>query len=407
MGADLGILVCESIAPEVEAVVLREGWEGVQVMALASGCVPDRRAGPGPRPDIGLAPPAGLDLHHIRCGCCPRLALPAVSHDHIAGRRLENCFQLFLPAGLVDQHLQDRAYLVTSGWLDHWPEHLARQGLTDDLARELFGEIARRIVLVDTGIRGDAEDRCREFARLLDLPWGVLHAGLGQITLFMEGIIARVEAARQADHLAGLQRQIQEERASYNLVLDLQRELSSLRDEQEVLAKIHALCGMLYGPGELLVASQVRGRIHRHHPATGVEEQLASLQDFLSASSRADYRLTADGKGFLIRFRRGDVVTGGVRVGRLLFPERRDEYLNQALALAPVCELVIARVRAMQGILPVCAHCHMIRDSKGTWRRFDEYITSHSDILFSHSVCPACLREHYPEDAEDILGKDG
>jgi hypothetical protein len=403
MGAELGLVACETVVPELEAVVAAEGRDDVVVLPFVGGCMHHHLAGApeAADPEPGRHLPTDLPLHHIRCGTCPRLPLPATVHDRIAGHRLENCFQLFLPAGVVAQHLQAGAYLATSGWLANWEEHLARQGLTASLARELFGEFARRVVLVDTGIRPGAKDDCRAFSRCLDLPWTTIDAGLDLTTLFVREILAQAERQASRAAIQRLEGRLQEERANADLLLDLQRELSGALAEPEVLARIAGMCATLYAPGDLLVATWRGGRIQRLHPVDAPAQPRGELADFLGASTRADHRLTADRKGFMIRFRRGDTVNGGIRLGRFAFPENRDAYLNQALALAPVCELVISRARALQGILPVCSHCHQIRDSRGQWRRFEEYITSHSDALFSHSVCPACLRTHYPEISGD------
>ena len=54
-------------------------------------------------------------------------------------------------------------------------------------------------------------------------------------------------------------------------------------------------------------------------------------------------------------------------------------------------------VRTLQGILPICMHCHRIRDDGQSWQRLEEYIGQHSDAAFSHGICPECLEEHYPE----------
>lgn len=48
-------------------------------------------------------------------------------------------------------------------------------------------------------------------------------------------------------------------------------------------------------------------------------------------------------------------------------------------------------------VLPICSHCKKIRNTKGQWEQIDTYITNHTGILFSHSICPDCLRKLYPE----------
>ena len=58
-------------------------------------------------------------------------------------------------------------------------------------------------------------------------------------------------------------------------------------------------------------------------------------------------------------------------------------------------------VRTLQGILPICMHCHKIRSDHESWDRIEKYIAEHTDARFSHSLCPECLRKHYPDLAGD------
>jgi len=41
--------------------------------------------------------------------------------------------------------------------------------------------------------------------------------------------------------------------------------------------------------------------------------------------------------------------------------------------------------------------CKKIRDDKGYWTQVDVYIRNHSEVEFSHGICPVCARELYPE----------
>ncbi|MCF7942612.1 MAG: hypothetical protein K9M84_13445 [Spirochaetia bacterium] len=61
-------------------------------------------------------------------------------------------------------------------------------------------------------------------------------------------------------------------------------------------------------------------------------------------------------------------------------------------------------IRVLKGILPVCSHCKRIRTEEGQFIDPDEYISSHTDSQITHSLCPDCIRELYPEMADEILG---
>jgi len=59
---------------------------------------------------------------------------------------------------------------------------------------------------------------------------------------------------------------------------------------------------------------------------------------------------------------------------------------------ARVIELEQARqqIRTLTGLLPVCAWCGRIRDEQGQWKPFDRYVTEHTSVAVSHSICPKC-----------------
>ena len=57
----------------------------------------------------------------------------------------------------------------------------------------------------------------------------------------------------------------------------------------------------------------------------------------------------------------------------------------------------LANVRTLSGLIPICARCKKIRDDKGYWKQLELYIQQNSDALFSHGLCPECVRTIYPE----------
>ncbi len=54
-------------------------------------------------------------------------------------------------------------------------------------------------------------------------------------------------------------------------------------------------------------------------------------------------------------------------------------------------------VRQLSGLLPICASCKKIRDDKGYWNLLESYISQHSEAVFTHSICPACIKKLYPD----------
>jgi len=56
---------------------------------------------------------------------------------------------------------------------------------------------------------------------------------------------------------------------------------------------------------------------------------------------------------------------------------------------------VITEKKVLQGMLPICSNCKEIRDDKGNYVQMEKYIQDHSDALFTHGLCPDCMKDLY------------
>jgi sigma-B regulation protein RsbU (phosphoserine phosphatase) len=63
---------------------------------------------------------------------------------------------------------------------------------------------------------------------------------------------------------------------------------------------------------------------------------------------------------------------------------------GRIVELVQELEKALARVKQLQGLLPICSYCHRIRDDKNYWQRVETYIAGHSEARFSHGICPDC-----------------
>jgi len=56
----------------------------------------------------------------------------------------------------------------------------------------------------------------------------------------------------------------------------------------------------------------------------------------------------------------------------------------------------LSNLKVLSGLLPICAHCKRVRDDHGYWSQVEAYVSTHTHATFSHSICPECLRTHFP-----------
>ncbi len=69
---------------------------------------------------------------------------------------------------------------------------------------------------------------------------------------------------------------------------------------------------------------------------------------------------------------------------------------EERAALIHDLQQALATVRRLSGLLPICANCKRIRDDEGYWETVEGYISAHSNVHFSHGICPTCREDLYP-----------
>ena len=69
--------------------------------------------------------------------------------------------------------------------------------------------------------------------------------------------------------------------------------------------------------------------------------------------------------------------------------EEREKLIHQL-------QEALKEINHLRGILPICSICKSVRDDKGYWEQVDVYIQKHSQADISHSICPDCAKELYP-----------
>ena len=75
--------------------------------------------------------------------------------------------------------------------------------------------------------------------------------------------------------------------------------------------------------------------------------------------------------------------------------EEREQLINEL-------QSALSEIKVLRGILPICSFCKNIRNDDGYYEQIEAYIHKHSGVDFSHTVCPTCMKKHYPEEYKMI-----
>jgi hypothetical protein len=133
-------------------------------------------------------------------------------------------------------------------------------------------------------------------------------------------------------------------------------------------------------------------------------EEIPKLLRFLQASHHEPklsgqwiHRLK-DGSQICVAFTSHSIELQGRRA-RLVINEditerKRAEEEKEKLILE--LQEALANIKALRGLLPICAYCKKIRDDQGYWNQVDLYLREHSEVEFTHGVCPDCINKIVP-----------
>lgn len=65
-------------------------------------------------------------------------------------------------------------------------------------------------------------------------------------------------------------------------------------------------------------------------------------------------------------------------------------------------EATLRRMRQLEGLLPICSSCRMIRvepvaaGEEPRWLPLETYLLNEKSVTFTHGICPECLKKLYP-----------
>jgi len=116
-----------------------------------------------------------------------------------------------------------------------------------------------------------------------------------------------------------------------------------------------------------------------------------------------------DGNEFRVELSLADLPVGEAwhpisAVGDITQRSRTEEELARVCGEleARVAELEEAarRIKTLTGVVPICMFCKHVRTEEQSWERIDTFLTDHTDAVVSHSLCPTCATEHYPDLAD-------
>ncbi len=68
-------------------------------------------------------------------------------------------------------------------------------------------------------------------------------------------------------------------------------------------------------------------------------------------------------------------------------------------------QTALNEIKTLHGIIPICSYCKKIRSDEGAWTMLEEYFSYHTNIDFTHGICPECKDDVYSDFVKKIAKK--
>ena len=256
--------------------------------------------------------------------------------------------------------------------------------------------ITRRFNLLDAGVTvGTVEIRDSVYPLLLRSGLAaLLGLSLGAM-IFVTLRVLPLGAVAEAEKL------LRESEERYRLLVENAPDALLVYGNRVFLYANNAALG-LFGAksADLLIGQPLLSIVHPHNREQAGEvfqrvEDAAGSHQELSLERFDGTPIEVEAVGIPITYRGQSAVQ--VILHDITERKRLQAELTDKVALM---EAALAKVKQLEGIIPICMYCKKIRNDEESWQQLEAYISAHSEARFSHGICPECFN-HAKSDHEN------
>ena len=196
------------------------------------------------------------------------------------------------------------------------------------------------------------------------------------------------------------QKALEESEARYRAVVEWSNDgVVLINEEKIVYANQKALDMFGYAKFEDFVGKGFRSYIHPEDVERikmgyqNIRNGTADYPSFEFVGVRSDgIEIDVDAASTVIRIEDQQIVL-------LFLRDVTEKKKNEEEKTRLIAELqdALSQIKTLSGMLPICASCKKIRNDEGYWEQIEAYISHHSEAVFSHGICPDCIKKLYPE----------
>ena len=324
----LKLLICSDHASAFNKIIADEGYSDVSVIEYPSICKNKKDK----LKAAAIVEEALQDKDNIAIiastFCDIFKMLPAEKQVKILKRNF--CFGHLIDEGLANYIIAKGGYLVSTDWLESWPEHLKTQGFDQETAQVFYKSFAKELILFDTDGKQEIKEHLAELSAYLDLPYKIIKADLEKTRHFVTGLVCQWRLQKQLKEHSQMAAELRAQCAEYAAVLDLLAKLSSYTNKREATEKVKEIFITVFG-----------ARHFKYHSAK--DSSVAETKPEACSEKACHQLFTAENR-FLVKISHGGQYFGIISVGNFLFPQYIEKYYSLAIEITSLFGLVLSNI---------------------------------------------------------------
>lgn len=331
----LDIFVCENFSPEFIRIVAQEGYADVNIIDYPCLCESKKNRIPAIRLLQNCADEQhqGMLLCSKHCEILNLLPPEQPFEVHAANF----CCMHLASEKFIDFILGKGSYIIGSGWLNHWREHMEISGFSRDEARSFYHDFCQSLVFFDAGIDALADAKMKEVADYLQLPYEIIPFELESIQLLIKTAVLEWRLHQENQQHLKSMAEIQSQCAEYSAILDLIGKISTETSKRETIAKIKDIFVMVFGTRRFKFWNG-------EYDDISLPPEIKAL--FLNPEQSYLF-FPAEGR-FGIKIQQNDKIYGAVDVSDFVCPQYIEKYLNFAIEIAKISGLVLSNIESYE-----------------------------------------------------------
>ncbi len=340
MAPQLGLIACACFDRELVACQSSQDFRDVRFIALPARCDQAEAEWPGLGEAVGVCRQEGRSIALVGGYCLTGPAKDCGLDGDCRLHQKGQCAEWFADKDVLDRFLQDGAYLVLPGWLSNWEAHVQARWPGDPKAAQAhFREVARKVVLLDTGLRPGIERDLKAFARFLRLPGEAHPVGLELLRLGLANIALLWRLERDKEESEDRMAVTRQRDTDFGRIGQLLGAVTGAQSMDEAQAGVLKVFRVLLSPREA-VFRPAAALAAEAGPEGSPVDRIVALN--------AEYAWTDDRRTVHLKIDHDRELFGVLELGGFDDPSRRERDLDLALTLARISGLALANVRTSQ-----------------------------------------------------------